>query len=111
MLIGSIMPKLYQASRGGRGAQQVAAKAAMERVVGVMGNRDLEPFIPALVSCIVRPAEVPDIVGKLSATTFVQTIEAPALAVMVPLLVRLHFASDLAGRKPAQEAGWRWHVG
>ena len=68
----------------------MAAKAAMERVVGVMGNRDLEPFIPALVSCIVRPAEVPDIVGKLSATTFVQTIEAPALAVMVPLLVRPH---------------------
>ena len=70
--------------------RQVAAKAAMERVVGVMGNRDLEPFIPALVSCIVRPTEVPDIVGKLSATTFVQTIEAPALAVMVPLLVRPH---------------------
>ena len=65
----------------------------MERVCGVMGNRDLEPFIPALVSCIVRPAEVPDIVGKLSATTFVQTIEAPALAVMVPLLVRARLKS------------------
>lgn len=69
----------------------------MERVVGVMGNRDLEPFIPALVSCIVRPTEVPDIVGKLSATTFVQTIEAPALAVMVPLLVRPQCWSRIKG--------------
>ncbi len=76
----------------------MAARAAMERVCGVMGNRDLEPFIPALVSCIVRPAEVPDIVGKLSATTFVQTIEAPALAVMVPLLVRAR-ALARAGRQ------------
>jgi elongation factor 3 len=78
----------------------------MERVCGVMGNRDLEPFIPALVSCIVRPAEVPDIVGKLSATTFVQTIEAPALAVMVPLLVRARArASPRRAQAAAREAG------
>jgi hypothetical protein len=82
----------------------------MERVCGVMGNRDLEPFIPALVSCIVRPAEVPDIVGKLSATTFVQTIEAPALAVMVPLLVRAHVHAlgrrqPLAGEGPQRATG------
>ena len=31
-----------------------------------------DPFIPALISCIARPAEVPDCVHKLSATTFVQ---------------------------------------
>ena len=66
---------------------QVAANDAMLKVCNTMGNRDLEPFIPALVSCIVRPAETQDIVHKLSATTFVQMIEAPALSIMVPLLV------------------------
>ena len=53
-----------------------------------MGNRDIEPFIPVLVSCIARPAEVPDCVHKLGATTFVQNVEAPALSIMVPLLIR-----------------------
>ncbi|KAK9839773.1 hypothetical protein WJX81_000473 [Elliptochloris bilobata] len=83
-----VVPRVSECMVDAKDQVKVAATAAMERVVGVMGNRDLEPFIPALVSCIVRPAEVPDIVGKLSATTFVQTIEAPALAVMVPLLVK-----------------------
>ena len=34
------------------------------------------------------PAEVPDCVHKLGATTFVQNVEAPALSIMVPLLIR-----------------------
>ena len=42
------------------------------------GNRDLEPHVPALVSCIARPAEVPDVIAKLSATTFVQVRKLPA---------------------------------
>ena len=44
----------------------------MREVCQVVGNRDIEPFIPVLVSCIARPAEVPDCVHKLGATTFVQ---------------------------------------
>jgi elongation factor 3 len=68
--------------------RQVAAKAAMLRACGVVGNRDLEPFIPALIACIVKVAETPELVHKMSATTFVQAIESPALAIMVPFLVR-----------------------
>jgi elongation factor 3 len=60
----------------------------MKAVCSVVGNRDIEPFIPVLVSCIARPAEVPDCVHKLGATTFVQSVEAPALSIMVPLLIR-----------------------
>ena len=66
----------------------MAARAAMLRACEVVGNRDLEPFIPGLVSCIVKVAETPDIVHRMSATTFVQAIEAPALAIMVPFLVQ-----------------------
>ncbi len=54
------------------GAAQVAAGKVMGEACGVVGNRDIEPFIPVLVSSIARPAEVPDCVHKLSATTFVQ---------------------------------------
>ena len=60
----------------------------MLKACEVVGNRDLEPFIPGLVACIVKVAETPDIVHRMSATTFVQAIEAPALAIMVPFLVR-----------------------
>lgn len=44
----------------------------MSIVCASVGNRDVDPFIPALISAIARPAEVPDCVHKLSATTFVQ---------------------------------------
>ena len=44
----------------------------LSEACNAVGNRDIEPFIPALVSSIARPAEVPDTVHKLSATTFVQ---------------------------------------
>ena len=67
---------------------QTAGTKAMKEICGIVGNRDIEPFIPVLVSCIARPAEVPDCVHKLGATTFVQNVEAPALSIMVPLLIR-----------------------
>lgn len=44
----------------------------MSIVCASVGNRDIDPFIPLLISAIATPAEVPDCVHKLSATTFVQ---------------------------------------
>lgn len=49
---------------------------------------DLTPFVPVLVSCIIRPQEICETVEKLAATTFVQAVEPPALALMVPVLSR-----------------------
>jgi elongation factor 3 len=73
-----------------------AATACVTDVTAVVGNQDILPFLPALVSCIARPQEVPECVHKLSSTTFVQQVEAPTLAIMVPLLVRA-----LGERNPA----------
>lgn len=53
-----------------------------------VGNKDVDPFIPVLIDSIAKPSEVPECVHKLSATTFVQSVEAPTLAMLVPLLVR-----------------------
>lgn len=61
---------------------------AMTDACLVVGNRDVEPFVPALLSCIARPSEAQDCIHKLGAITFVQAVEAPTLAVLVPLLVR-----------------------
>ncbi|RKO91663.1 P-loop containing nucleoside triphosphate hydrolase protein [Blyttiomyces helicus] len=73
-----------------------AATDAMNKVTATIDNIDVTPFLPALISCIARPEEVPECVYKLAATTFVTQVEAPTLAIMVPLLVR-----GLSERKPA----------
>lgn len=65
-----------------------AATDALTKCCTAIGNRDIEPFVPHLIRCIGAPAEVPDCVHKLSATTFVQSVDARTLSILVPLLVR-----------------------
>jgi elongation factor 3 len=55
---------------------KAAAQAATTECFMVNGNRDIEQFVPALVSCIARPAETTDCIHKLAATTFVQQASA-----------------------------------
>lgn len=46
-------------------------------------------FIPALVICLINPVEeTPKTINLLSATTFVQEVDSPTLALMAPLLSR-----------------------
>lgn len=49
-----------------------AAWTAMTACFRLQGNRDIEPCVPVMLSCMVRPAEVGDAISKLSGTTFVQ---------------------------------------
>lgn len=53
-----------------------------------LANPDLAPHIPALVKCMSNPDAVPACIKALSSTTFVAEVTAPALAVLVPLLLR-----------------------
>eukprot|EP00179_Madagascaria_erythrocladioides_P007019 CAMPEP_0198307160 /NCGR_PEP_ID=MMETSP1450-20131203/74_1 /TAXON_ID=753684 ORGANISM="Madagascaria erythrocladiodes, Strain CCMP3234" /NCGR_SAMPLE_ID=MMETSP1450 /ASSEMBLY_ACC=CAM_ASM_001115 /LENGTH=1062 /DNA_ID=CAMNT_0044009723 /DNA_START=63 /DNA_END=3251 /DNA_ORIENTATION=+ len=64
------------------------AKAAMELLCASIDNTDVQPLVPALISALERPPEVEDCIFKLAATTFVQQVEANALAITVPLLKR-----------------------
>ena len=65
-----------------------AAVHTMAKCCETAGNRDLAPFAPTIIHCIVAPKDVPECVHKLAATVFVQEIRSPALAVTVPLLLR-----------------------
>ena len=49
-----------------------AAWAAMSACFKLQGNRDIEPCVPLMLSCIARPAEASNTIEKLSGTTFVQ---------------------------------------
>lgn len=51
---------------------KVAATEAGVATFKLVGNRDIEHILDDLLHCVARPAEVPDVVTKLSATTFVQ---------------------------------------
>ncbi len=98
-----IVPAATDAMGNARDAVKQAAVAAMTKCCGVVGNRDIEPFIPILVNCMLNPSTVPDCIHKLASTTFVQTVEAPTLSIMVPLLVRglRHDMSTAIKRKTA----------
>lgn len=82
------IPKVSVQAGDARKEVAQAAEASIGKLCACVSNKDLEPFIPALVSCLARPTEVPETVHKLSSTTFVQAVEPPTLAVVVPVLER-----------------------
>jgi hypothetical protein len=51
---------------------QNAAVEAMTEACGVVGNRDVEPFVPTLIGAMLRPTETAEAIHKLGAVTFVQ---------------------------------------
>ena len=83
-----MMPILSEAIVDSRVEIAEAGHGALLACCYTAGNRDLEPHVPAIVSCIARPGEVADVVAKLSGTTFVQAMEDASLAVLAPLMLR-----------------------
>mmetsp|Transcript_22520 Transcript_22520/g.49063 ORF Transcript_22520/g.49063 Transcript_22520/m.49063 type:complete len:1038 (-) Transcript_22520:104-3217(-) len=65
-----------------------AANDAMKAALDVVGNRDIEHMTEKILVAITDPKEVPEIMHKMAGVTFVQTVESPALAMVVPLLLR-----------------------
>lgn len=53
-----------------------------------LANPDLMPHVPTLVKCMANPDSVAACIKALSSTTFVAEVTAPALAVLVPILIR-----------------------
>ncbi|POS87445.1 putative elongation factor 3, partial [Erysiphe pulchra] len=64
------------------------AYSTMEKICGLIVNKDIERFIPELIKCIAKPENVPETIHLLGATTFVTDVHEPTLAIMVPLLDR-----------------------
>ena len=84
----AIVPELTPCMTDTKKEVKKAAKKAMESALKVVGNKDIEPVLADLVDCIITPSRVPELMHKLGGVVFVQTIDSPTLAVMVPLLVR-----------------------
>jgi elongation factor 3 len=67
---------------------KVAAAAAMSSACDVIGNRDIEHMTVHILRSITNPEEVKEIMHKLAGVTFAQSVQSPALAMVVPLLIR-----------------------
>ena len=67
---------------------KVAASEAMESALEVIGNKDVEHMTQQILKAITTPKEVPEIMHKMAGVTFVQSVESPVLAMVVPLLLR-----------------------
>lgn len=65
-----------------------AATAAMREALKVIGNKDIEHMTEKILTAITKPKEVPEIMHEMAGVTFVQSVESPALAMVVPLLLR-----------------------
>lgn len=76
------------------------ALEAMKAVASCSGNRDLEKFTQTIVKAQQSAKNVPECVEELAGCIFVQNVEAPALAVITPVLVRgLSERSDVTKRR------------
>merc|ERR1712176_725395 len=54
----------------------------------VIGNKDIEHMTDKILQAITKPKDVPEIMHEMAGVTFVQSVECPALAMVVPLLLR-----------------------
>ncbi|KAH9453859.1 hypothetical protein MJO28_006852 [Puccinia striiformis f. sp. tritici] len=84
-----IVPVLAAAIWDTKADVKKAARASLTKSCALVSNKDIEKFIPALISALINPVEeVPKCIQLLAATTFVSEVDAPTLSLMVPLLTR-----------------------
>ncbi|KAI5117797.1 hypothetical protein M0805_002184 [Coniferiporia weirii] len=88
-LMPDIVPVLSEAIWDTKAEVKKAARDSLTKATALVSNKDIERFIPALISALINPVEeVPSTIQLLSATTFVSEVDSPTLSLMVPLLSR-----------------------
>ena len=60
----------------------------LKKLLNSSGNEDLKPFTSVVLDGMVNPKNIPSAVEKLASCIFVQNVEAPALAVTTPILMK-----------------------
>ncbi|PPQ77217.1 hypothetical protein CVT25_011063 [Psilocybe cyanescens] len=86
--LGITLPKIESAMHDTKSEVSSAAIKCATSLCTTLANPDLVPHIPVLVKCMANPDSVPACIKALSSTTFVAEVTSPALAVLVPLLLR-----------------------
>lgn len=87
-ILPEVIPAVTNAMRDVKKEVADEAIKTMTKVCTVLGNRDIEPHIPALIDTMAHPDNVHTVIKTLGHVTFVQEVNGPVLAVMIPLLER-----------------------
>ena len=67
---------------------QNTAKPVLENIIKCSGNKDLDPFLPVVLSTFEDPSTTPEAVEKLAGCVFVQNVECAAITIIEPILNR-----------------------
>mmetsp|Transcript_128228 Transcript_128228/g.399261 ORF Transcript_128228/g.399261 Transcript_128228/m.399261 type:complete len:1032 (-) Transcript_128228:292-3387(-) len=86
-LVDALPPALEQMTDIKKEVQNTALDTCT-KLSGTSGNKDVNPFVPEMMSSIMKPATIGDVVEKLASVVFVQAVETPALAVAIPVVFR-----------------------
>jgi elongation factor 3 len=86
--LNKVVPAVSAAMWDTRHEVKKGATDATLKALNTCQNRDIRPFIPAVIEAIKDPNEVPETLHKLSSTVFVQSVDNPALSITVPILLR-----------------------
>lgn len=86
--LSDIIPVLTPCMTDTKKEVKKTAKATMQAALNIVENTDIHGILPDIVNCIIKPKNTPELMNKLAGVVFVKTMDAPAMAVLVPLLVR-----------------------
>ena len=67
---------------------QNIAKTTLENILKCSGNKDLDPFLPIVLSTFEDPSTTADAIEKLAGCIFVQNVECAAITIIEPILNR-----------------------
>ena len=76
-----------------------SATKTLEKLLTCSGNVDLDAFIPVVLNGIKNTDKIYDSVEALASCVFVQNVEAPALAITTPIIMRGLIDSKTATRR------------
>lgn len=64
------------------------AKKLFNRIITLVGNKDIEPLTTSLVDGLINITKLPQTIDSLTSTVFVQSVDAPTLCSIMPILTR-----------------------
>eukprot|EP00608_Synchroma_pusillum_P012714 CAMPEP_0198419596 /NCGR_PEP_ID=MMETSP1452-20131203/317_1 /TAXON_ID=1181717 /ORGANISM="Synchroma pusillum, Strain CCMP3072" /LENGTH=1042 /DNA_ID=CAMNT_0044139729 /DNA_START=1 /DNA_END=3129 /DNA_ORIENTATION=- len=88
-VLPEVVEKLIEMCQDLKKQVKDAALTCFAECAAVIGNIDIEPIIPDIIKAYAKPVEeTSNGLDRLVATTFVNEVDMPTLALLVPLLVR-----------------------
>ena len=108
----NIVPKLSEVLGDTHPKVQAAAQKSLEQIGKVVRNPEVSQLAPVLLAAISRPAEkTKTTLEALLSTRFVNSIDAPALALILPVVIRgLRDRSADGKKKAAKIVGSMCHL-